>query len=144
MEKQRGELELTRGYLYLRPRPSLLRGRLESKQEPVEVLDDVALLLTDSIDSKKGSASCTVPPLTPPQLGAVQLLPHVPEPSAAVLGLAEGVGITTDGRSSRFLHVNGHKCWCCTKSTRICSKSARHIWSNVSVQYINCDWIESY
>jgi hypothetical protein len=89
MEKRRGELKLTIGYLYLRPKPPLWRGRLESKQESVDVLDDVVLLLKNLIDSNWGSDSCAVPPLTPPLLGVIQLLSLVPEPSAAALGLAE-------------------------------------------------------
>jgi hypothetical protein len=86
MEKRRGELELTRGCFYLRPKPPFWHGRLESNQESVEALDDVGLLLVNLIDSNRGSDSYAVPPLTPPLLGVLRLLPLVPKPYAPALG----------------------------------------------------------
>jgi hypothetical protein len=102
MEKRRGDLELTREYLYLRPKPPKRRGRLQSKQESVEALDDVAPLLANLIHSNWGSDSYAVPPLTTPLLGVLQLLHLVPESYAAALGFGRAVGITIDGSNISF------------------------------------------
>jgi hypothetical protein len=137
MEKRRGELELTRRYLYLRPRPPLRRGRLQVKE---------------GISWGTGWCGEALDGLDQQQPG-FHLLHGSPfsTPSAAVLGLAASESPPWTVAAAGFFVLNGHTYWCCKKKAQGFAQNQLGPYgitssnrSNVSVQYVNwlrLDWI---